>query len=179
MDTHVPWLTLNTYPDEILSLLCEESTEVTPEINELAYDMTQTMYACHGIGLAAPQVGHSLRLFVMDCSKDKSGLMYFVNPVVTNAKYSSQNEEGCLSFPGLTLRVDRAREITVKALDLAFNEFEYEATGLEAICIQHEVDHLDGITFLNRVSRQQRRHSLKKWGKEQAKMSLSHIASGS
>ncbi len=174
MDTYVPWLTLNTYPDEILSLPCEKLTEVTPEINELAYDMTQTMYACKGIGLAAPQVGHSIRLFVMDCSKDESGLMYFINPVVTDAENLSQSNEGCLSFPGLQLQVERAREITVEARDIAFNEFEYKATGLEAVCIQHEIDHLDGITFLNRVSRQQRRHALRKWEKAKAKTNLNH-----
>ena len=174
MDTYVPWLTLNTYPDEILSLPCEELTEITPEISDLAYDMTQTMYACHGIGLAAPQVGHSIRLLAMDCTRDRSGLMYFINPVVIDAKQPSQNDEGCLSFPGLQLRVSRAQEITVKARDIEFEEFEYKATGLEAICLQHEIDHLDGITFLNRVSRQQRRHALRKWEKVKTKMNLNH-----
>ena len=173
MDTYVPWLALNTYPDEILSQPCEEILEVNEDINQFAHDMTQTMYTCNGIGLAAPQVGRSIRLVVIDCSDDTTGLKHFINPEIIESRGGCQKNEGCLSFPGLELQVPRSEEIAVKAWDLKGNEFIYDAKGLEAVCLQHEIDHLDGITFLNRVSRQQRRYALRKWEKQ--KKSLSHM----
>jgi len=166
MDTYVPWLALNTYPDDILSTPCEEIAEVTVDIHEFANDMTQTMYACDGIGLAAPQVGRSIRLIVIDCSKDATGLKHFVNPRIVASRGTRQRAETCISFPGLKLRVSRAIEVDVESLDLKGNKTIYNASGLEANCIQHEIDHLDGITFLDRVSRQQRRHALRRWEKE-------------
>tara|TARA_R100000152_G_C6749601_1_gene173246 strand:+ start:9 stop:545 length:537 start_codon:yes stop_codon:yes gene_type:complete len=176
MDTHVPWLALNTYPDEILTKPCKEVMEVDGEINQFVHDMAQTMYSCDGIGLAAPQVGRSLRIVVMDCSDDTTGLKHFINPVIVDSKGRRQNKEGCLSFPGLELQVPRFEEVAVKAWDLEGNEFIYDAKGIESICLQHEIDHLDGITFLDRVSRQQRRHALRKWEK-QKKKNLNHIES--
>ena len=175
MDTHVPWLTLYTYPDDILHQPCEEIFEIDGEINQFAQDMAQTMYSCDGIGLAAPQVGRSIRMLVMDCSDDMSGLKYFINPEIVETVGREQKKEGCLSFPGLELQVPRFKKVTVKALDLKGDEFVYDAEGLEAICLQHEIDHLDGITFLNRVSRQQRRHALRKWEKQ--KKNSNHMES--
>jgi peptide deformylase len=171
MNKHVPWLALNTYPDEILTQPCKEILEVDGDINQFAHDMTQTMYTCDGIGLAAPQVGRAIRLIVMDCSDDTTGLKHFINPEIIDSKGHCQNKEGCLSFPGLELQVSRFKEIAVKAWDLKGNEFIYDATGLEATCLQHEIDHLDGITFLNRVSRQQRRYALRKWEKQKKSLS--------
>ena len=175
MDTYVPWLALNIYPDDILTQACKEIEEVTPEINQFIHDMVQTMYTCDGIGLAAPQVGRLIRVVVMDCSSDTSGLKHLINPEIIESKGHCQHIEGCLSFPGLELQVPRAKEIAVKAWSLEGNEFVYDATGIEALCIQHEIDHLDGITFLNRVSRQQRRHALRKWEKQMKSWSPTNL----
>jgi peptide deformylase len=166
MDTLVPWLTLNAYPDEILLTSCEEISEVTPKICEFANDMVQTMYSCNAYSLSAPQVGRTIRLFVMDCSDDMTALKHFINPRIIHKSDSQQCLERCLSFVGLEFQVARSASITIEALGLDGKHFTYEATGLEADCIQHEIDHLEGITFLDRVSRQQRRHALRRWEKE-------------
>lgn len=165
MEEYVPWLPLKTYPDEFLNTSCKDVLEVTPEIHTFIEDMVQTMYTAEGIGLAAPQVGKDIRIVVVDCSKDRSKLRRLINPRIVAKRGHISMNEGCLSFPGLTLQVSRAREIDVEAIDPHGKIVSFSCRNIEAVCIQHEIDHLDGITFEKRVSRQVRRHAFRKWDK--------------
>ena len=114
-------------------------------------------------GLAAPQVGHNVRLIAVDCSPDQDDIQYLVNPEIVSYDGYTNGDEGCLSFPGLSLTVRRYKNIEVKAQNLKGEEIRISAGGLLSICIQHEIDHLDGITFIQRVSRQVRRANMRKW----------------
>ena len=166
MEEYIPWLPLKVYPDECLTNMCEPVEDVTPEVQTFVQDMVQTMYTADGIGLAAPQVGRDQRIIVVDCSKDRSKLRKLINPKIVAKRGHISMVEGCLSFPGLTLQVSRAREIDVEALDPNGNPISFSCRNVEAVCIQHEIDHLDGITFEKRVSRQVRRAAFRKWDKE-------------
>jgi len=160
---YAPWMEIKVYPNECLTQVCADVEDIDDEIRELAFDMAKTMYNADGVGLAAPQVGKSVRLIVVDCSKNRDGLKYLINPKIVNRSGSVSDMEGCLSFPGLSLQVCRDKEIEVQAHNLEGEEVSFKATGLLSACIQHEIDHLDGISFINRVSRQVRRHALRKW----------------
>lgn len=116
---------------------------------QIKADMLETMYAEQGVGLAATQVGLNLRLFVMDCSETRDQPKIFINPIITEKLEEIDSEEGCLSFPGIYVNVKRARKITVTALDIHGQSFTETYVGLEARCVQHEIDHLDGIVFLD------------------------------
>ena len=142
------------YPDPILRNVSTAIPEITPEIRELAEEMFETMYENIGVGLAAPQIGQNIRLFVVDVREDeKPSKMVFVNPVITaRSKQKVKAEEGCLSLPDIAANVARPECITVKALNLDGEEFVLEATGFLARCIQHEYDHLEGIVFTDKVS---------------------------
>lgn len=140
------------WPDERLETRC---APVTGDVSALAADMLDTMYAALGRGLAAPQVGVLLRLFVMDATwKDgKRAPQVMVNPQITwRAPQHVWGEEGCLSLPGVTARVERAKEIRLRWSDLNGALHEETLTGFAAICAQHEYDHLDGILTLDRIS---------------------------
>ncbi len=147
-------LTILKYPDPRL----EKPTEVVEcfddELRALADDMTATMHAAPGIGLAAPQIGRSERLSVIDLSAgaEPDQLLVLVNPVVVAESGSVSEDEGCLSFPDLTLIVPRPEQIVVEAQDLDGESFRMEADELLARCLHHEIDHLDGVLFLRRVS---------------------------
>ena len=127
--------------------------DVTPEIQTLIDDMVQTMYAAPGIGLAAPQVGVGLRIFVCDLSvgRDPAGLLTFINPDFLERDGMQLEEEGCLSVPGFNATVARPSRVVVKGLDRGGQERTVEATGLLARCFQHEMDHLNGTLFVDRL----------------------------
>jgi len=123
-------------------------------LRELAQDMLETMYAAPGIGLAAPQVGVNLRLLVVDISagEEKGNQIILVNPEILETEGEQKGEEGCLSIPGFTAMVDRPRRIRVAGQDLRGEPFELEAEDLMARALCHEVDHLDGVLYLDRIS---------------------------
>ncbi len=142
------------YPDPVLTTKAEPVAEITDDIKQLAEDMAETMYAAPGIGLAAPQVGVSRRLIVLDCAgKDEPpNLIKAVNPEIVDAEGECFEEEGCLSVPGYYTRVRRKAAVRVRYTDLAGQQVEVETDGLLAIAFQHEIDHLDGILFVDHLS---------------------------
>lgn len=140
------------YPDPRLHQSATPVTEFTAELKQLAEDMTETMYAAPGVGLAAPQVNVHQRLIVVDVSEDKNGLMVLVNPQIIAREGEQEYEEGCLSVPGVYSKITRAARVKVKAQDLEGAPFEVEADGLLAVCLQHEIDHLDGKVFVDYLS---------------------------
>lgn len=142
------------FPNPVLATNCQPVTEVTDSIRRLAADMGETMYKAPGVGLAAPQIGVSIRMVVIDVSEDKNNLLTLINPIIINRSQEEEiGEEGCLSLPGIWEKVTRNKSITVQYLDLNGQEQKLEADGLLAICIQHELDHLDGVVFIDHLSR--------------------------
>ena len=141
------------YGDGILHDRAQPVDAITPEIERLIDDMIETMYAAPGIGLAAPQVGEPLRIFVIDVSvgRDPNGLLVFVNPEFVERSGTQLEEEGCLSVPGFNATVVRPTRAVVKALDRSGQEHQHEASGLLARAFQHEMDHLDGLLFVDRL----------------------------
>ena len=153
-----------TYPDPILARKAEPITEITPEIVNLAERMVDIMVRASGIGLAAPQVGVLLRLFVFSISGKRDDAEVIINPQLSKLHGQSEMEEGCLSLPGVRSKVRRSASCSVKALDLDGNEFVMDAVDMAATVFQHETDHLDGTLFidrLNTVSRLACRRALK------------------
>ncbi len=140
------------YPDPRLKKRAEPVTEVDESIRRLAADMAETMYAAPGIGLAATQVDVHKRVIVIDVSEDRSGLMVLINPEILEKDGECVSEEGCLSVPGIYDKVTRAERVKVRALNLEGETVEFEAEGLLAVCIQHEIDHLDGKVFVEYLS---------------------------
>lgn len=142
------------YPNVALSSRAEPVTEFNEELQQLAADMTETMYAAPGVGLAANQVGVLKRIVVIDVSEDKSGLKVLINPsIVEHSDTLKDYEEGCLSLKGLYEHVKRPDHVRVRAQDLDGNPVEFEAEGILAVCVQHEIDHLDGVVFIDHLSR--------------------------
>ncbi len=146
-------LPIRIYPDPVLRQLCPPVTDFGPALQRLAGDMVETMHAAPGVGLAAPQVGVTLRLAVVDLSvgKEPEELKVLVNPEVLAPEGSEVEVEGCLSLPGLTEKVERPRRIRVRALDLRGQPLEFAAEEWLARAVCHEVDHLDGILFVDRL----------------------------
>jgi len=142
-------LGMRRYGDPILRQVAAPVAAVTPEIKTLIADMAETMWRQVGIGLAAPQVGVSLRIFVMD--DGKRGARAVVNPVVTERGGVVKEEEGCLSLPGIFAEVERSKWLRIEALDGEGEPIAFEAQGLQAKIIQHELDHLDGVLFIDRL----------------------------
>ena len=142
------------FPNPVLAMNCQPVQEINDQIRRLAADMGETMYKAPGVGLAAPQVGEPIRMVVLDVSEEKNNLMTLINPVITQRSQEQEiGEEGCLSLPGIWEKVSRSTEITLKYTDLEGKEQELHADGLLAICIQHELDHLDGTVFIDHLSR--------------------------
>lgn len=141
------------YPDPRLHTRAKPVAAVDAGIRKLAADMAETMYAAPGIGLAATQVDVHVRLLVLDISEDKSALQVFINPEILWREGEAMGEEGCLSVPGIYESVKRSERIRVKALGLDGKAFELAADGLLAVCIQHEMDHLEGKVFVEYLSR--------------------------
>ncbi|HOI50927.1 peptide deformylase [Azonexus caeni] len=140
------------FPDSRLRKVAAPVTKIDDRIRRLAADMAETMYEAPGIGLAATQVDVHKRLVVIDVSEDKSQLRVFVNPEVESAEGLALGEEGCLSVPGIYDKVERAERVRVRYLDLDGNAQVLTAEGLLAVCIQHEIDHLDGKVFVDHLS---------------------------
>jgi len=141
------------HPDPRLKKRCEPVAEITPELRQLAADMLETMYDAPGIGLAAPQVGVTRRLIVMDCIKEgpPEPLVLFNPEIVAVCEDVSVYEEGCLSIPEVYHAVTRPAEVTVRWLDLDGMPQERRFAGLRATCVQHEIDHLDGRLFIDHL----------------------------
>ena len=141
------------YPDERLHTVAEPVKVVDEGIRTLVRDMAETMYAAPGVGLAATQVDVHKRVIVIDVSDARDDLLVLINPEIVSMDGSQEREEGCLSVPGVYEYVSRAERITVRALDAEGKEFERDASGLLAVCIQHEMDHLEGKVFVEYLSR--------------------------
>ncbi len=134
-------------PDPVLREAAKPVPKITPNILKLLDDMAETMYDANGVGLAAPQVGISKRVIVMDCGEEHGGLIEMINPELVELDGEQFGPEGCLSIPGINGEVKRAMRVKAKGLDREGNEIEVEGTELLARCLQHEVDHLNGILF--------------------------------
>lgn len=156
-------LDIRLFGDPVLREKCAPVEAIDEEIRRLAADMQETMYDADGIGLAAPQVGVPIRLFVYDVRDPDSPSGVLVNPEIVESEGTSKEEEGCLSIPGLSETVERSAAIVARGLDLDGEPVELRAEGLLSRCIQHETDHLDGVLFLDRVSPLKRRLLLAKW----------------
>lgn len=146
------------YPDPRLQRVAVDVAEITPELQALIDNMVETMYARNGIGLAAPQIGQSIRLIVVDISgpEERSDLMVLINPRLTLIGSEVDSEEGCLSVPDYNACVVRSDKVQVEALDKEGKPLSFEADGMKAICLQHECDHLEGKLFIDKISRLKR-----------------------
>ena len=145
-------LVILNYPDARLHTIAKPIKVVNADIQRLIADMSETMYAAPGIGLAATQVDHHVQLILVDTSKEQNHLQVFINPKITSKNGLQDYEEGCLSVPGVYETVTRAENITVEALDANGKPFKLKADGLLAVCIQHEMDHLLGKVFVEYLS---------------------------
>ena len=141
-----------TYPDPRLTRVAETVKIIDNKIKKLVDDMAETMYEAPGVGLAATQVGELKRVMVIDVSEEKNQLRVFINPEIIKKEGTAVNEEGCLSVPGFYDKVERAETVMVTALDRDGQRFTINASGLLAVCIQHEIDHLDGHVFVEYLS---------------------------
>lgn len=155
------------FPDERLRRMAEPVVSVDGRVRQLIDDMFETMYDAPGIGLAAVQVNVAERVIVVDVSDDRSQPLALVNPEITSLEGVEEMDEGCLSVPGVFEKVQRADAITVKALGRDGEPFEMRAEGLLAVCIQHEIDHLDGKLFIDYLSELKRQRIRKKLSKQQ------------
>ena len=147
------------YPDPRLRQVAKPVVEITDEIRKLAEAMAETMYANSGCGLAATQVGVDARIFVIDIAgeDEQCDLKVFINPEIVETVGVQTWEEGCLSFPGATEEIRRADRVKVRAMDQFGKPFELEATGLMAIAVQHENDHLNGVLMIDKLNALRRR----------------------
>ena len=153
------------YPDPRLRTVAAPVAEVNATIRKLVGDMFETMYAAPGIGLAASQVDFHQRVLVIDVSEDKSEPLCLINPEIIDSAGCAVRDEGCLSVPDIYESVERAEQIRVRALDRDGKQFELAADGLLAVCIQHEMDHLDGKLFVDYLSPLKRSRLKKKFAK--------------
>ncbi len=163
-------LTIRKYPDPILSQPGEPVTEFNAELRKFVADMFETTYASQGIGLAAPQVGVSKRLTVIDLSMGKKpeDRLVLINPEIISSEGKLYEEEGCLSFPDIREKVVRAAKVRIRAQDEHGKWFEMDGEELLSRCFQHEIDHLDGMLFIFRMSALKRNLNLRKIRKMQA-----------
>lgn len=145
-------LAILQYPDERLHTVAQPVVQIDDQLHKLVRDMAQTMYAADGIGLAATQVDVHLRIILVDVSEKGNQLLVLINPEVIKMGGKAKFEEGCLSVPDVYETVNRAAWIRVRALDLDGKLFELQAEGLKAMCIQHELDHLQGMVFVEHLS---------------------------
>lgn len=161
-------LEILAFPDKRLRIKAKPVTEITDKIKTLVGAMFETMYNNNGVGLAATQVNHHIRIFVADTSQDGDNPLCFINPEITHKDGEKAHEEGCLSVVGFNAEVKRAKTITIKALDINGKEFELVADDeLLAVCIQHEIDHLNGIMFVDYLSKLKQKRLMDKLKKEQ------------
>ena len=154
---------ISTYPAPVLRKQADEIDEITPEIRDLAHKLAETMYRADGIGLAAPQIASSKRIVVVDVQDE---FHILINPkVVSSSEETQVEEEGCLSLPGIRTEVERPLEITVKARNLEGETIELTRDGLASRVLHHEIDHLDGTLFIDRVGEATRSLLLKEYNK--------------
>jgi peptide deformylase len=167
-------LDICTYPEKVLREKAEDIAAIDEDVVRLAQHMAETMYSAPGIGLAAPQVGVGKRLLVADIAPNspESDLLVLVNPEIVSAEGEVAIQEGCLSVPDYQAEVKRYERVTVRGLDLTGEEVDIQAEGLLAIVLQHEIDHLNGILFIDRISKLKRdlfkRRLRKKLAKQQS-----------
>jgi len=161
-------LEIRKYPDEVLKKKSEPVTDINGELQKLIDNMLETMYKSNGIGLAAPQVGVAKRLIVIDTSirEENQSLIVLINPEIVSSNGEILSEEGCLSLPGFITRLKRKEEVFVKGLDRKGNSIEIEAEGLLGRALQHEIDHLEGILLIDRISPLKRELFRRKYSKQ-------------
>ncbi len=165
-------LNILQFPDPRLRTRARPVTEFDDKLKTLVDDMFETMYHAQGIGLAASQIDCHIRLLIMDISEEKNDPKILVNPEIIQSDGEEEMDEGCLSIPGYYETVCRAQKVRVKAQDEKGDFFEFDAEGLEAVCIQHEIDHLDGKLFVDYISslkRERIRKKLEKAKKQEAR----------
>ncbi|MFH1532451.1 MAG: peptide deformylase [Pseudomonadota bacterium] len=164
-------LTIEVHPSDVLGRIAAPVETFDDALRTLAADMFETMYESSGIGLAAPQVGHSIRMVVLDLAagtvEQGTQQLVLLNPEVTARRGDIMWEEGCLSLPGILGKVKRSNYVKVEALDLDGEGIEVEGHELVAVALQHEIDHLDGILFTQRVSPLQRKFLLREYARKQ------------
>lgn len=146
--------TIRELGESVLTKKCKEVKEMTPRLETLIEDMLDTMYEAEGVGLAAPQVGILKRVCVVDTydEEDENAPYILINPVILSSDGEQTDYEGCLSYPGKVGEVTRANHVVVRALDINMEPYEVEAEGLLARAFQHEIDHLDGVMYVERVN---------------------------
>ena len=166
------------FPDPRLRNVAQPVEQVDDSVRQLIDDMFETMYAAPGIGLAATQVNVARRIIVIDISEERDQPLCLINPQISALDGVEEMEEGCLSVPGVYEKVQRAERVSVKALDRQGEPVEFQADGLLAVCIQHEIDHLDGKLFVDYLSQLKRTRIRKKLEKEQ-RMAPAEPAAGS
>ena len=154
------------YPDPRLHKVATKVERVDEEVRRLISDMAETMYTAPGIGLAATQVYVHRRIIVIDISDTRDELRTFINPEILEKSGEAEWEEGCLSVPGIYEKVQRAQKVRVRALDARGEPYTLEAEDLLAVCIQHEIDHLDGKIFIERLSRLKQQRILSRLKKQ-------------
>lgn len=162
----MPLLNILHFPDKRLRLKAKEVTDFDATLQTFVKDMFETMYDAPGIGLAATQVNVLKRLLVMDVSENKDDPLCLINPEIIQSEGEEEGDEGCLSVPGFYETVKRFDKITVKAKNEMGEDVEIEAEGLKAVCIQHEMDHLDGKLFVDYLSSLKRSRIQKKLEKQ-------------
>ena len=160
------------FPDERLRTEAAPVTLVDEGIRTLIGDMFETMYHAPGIGLAATQINVHKQIMVIDITENRDQPLCFINPVLINTNGEEEMEEGCLSVPGVFEKVKRAERITVQALNQNGESFELEADGLLAVCIQHEMDHLKGLLFVDYLSKLKKQRIRKKLEKQAKAVTL-------
>ncbi len=153
------------YPEQGLREVCAPIPEMTDDLDKLIDDMFYTMYEAPGIGLAAPQIAVQERLIVVDVSEKKDQPIALINPEIVQSAGTITWEEGCLSLPGVYAKVKRPSDIIVRGMDRDGKQVEFEANELLAVCIQHEIDHLDGKMFIDHLSGLKRTRALQKYRK--------------
>jgi peptide deformylase len=171
-------LTILEFPDPRLRTKAQPVERIDEALGRLIDDMLETMYAAPGIGLAATQVDYHRRLVVIDVSESKDQALVLINPTILEREGSQVYQEGCLSVPGIFADVERADQVRVSALDRHGNALEFDADGLLAVCIQHELDHLDGkvfVDYLSPLKREQVRKRLEKQQRERRADEREHV----
>lgn len=155
------------FPDSRLRTVAKSVKQVNDQIRTIIDDMFETMYTAPGIGLAATQINVHQKIIVIDVSEDKNQPLVLINPMILERRGEAEGDEGCLSVPEYYESVERAEYVRVEALDRDGNQFELEAEGLLAVCIQHEMDHLEGKLFVDYLSKLKRSRIQKKFEKAQ------------
>lgn len=173
---HMALLPILSFPDPRLRTIAKPVEKVTDEIRQLTQDMFETMYDAPGIGLAATQIDQHIQLIVMDLSEDKNQPMVFINPKITPlTEETQQYEEGCLSVPQVYDKVERPSRVKIEYLNLEGETIEVEAEGLLAVCIQHEMDHLNGklfVDYLSPLKRKRARDKVEKVVRQREKVAV-------